>query len=395
MFKKIHNWYLSVLVAVVSIFSLVLIQQYVTAQGWTDPSDLPGGTPANNLVVNPMLEDLQLGGHDLADTKLRIDGNGQKVIQVAAGSEICFNGTTDCASTWPNDGLWTESAPNIYYNTGNVGIGTASPTRKLSLFDNTTGPIVSLSGSTSNYRGVSLRQSSNDAENWFMGANSSNNFVLRRNELSDYFIIDNVSGNVGIGEPPHSGYRLSVGNGSSAVLKINPGEIWAYQTSLRLRSTSNVWTDQKFGIGTASPDVSLDVRDATLPSGTNSLVQIFSWANGLYGSVADSDDQNGGPIDFRFGATENYALMTRGFTIREETAGANRFFIAATTGNVGIGLTNPSYKLDVGGSVHGTSYYSSDGTAGVSTTINVRRADDTGTCTITVKNGLITATTCP
>ncbi len=63
-------------------------------------------------------------------------------------------------------------------------------------------------------------------------------------------------------------------------------------------------------------------------------------------------------------------------------------------GSVGIGLTNPSYKLDVNGSAHATSYYSSDGTIGTSTTITTRNSADTGTCTITVKNGLITGTTC-
>ncbi|MFA6466779.1 MAG: hypothetical protein WCV71_02900 [Patescibacteria group bacterium] len=121
MFKRINNWHLSALVAIVSIFSLVLIQQYVTAQGWTDPSDLPGGTPANNLVVTPMLQDLQLGAYDVAGANLRIDGNGTNVIQVSNGGKICFNGTADCASTWANN-LWVTDINGIYYN-GNVGIG--------------------------------------------------------------------------------------------------------------------------------------------------------------------------------------------------------------------------------------------------------------------------------
>ncbi|NCB26301.1 MAG: hypothetical protein EOM62_12625 [Bacteroidia bacterium] len=64
-------------------------------------------------------------------------------------------------------------------------------------------------------------------------------------------------------------------------------------------------------------------------------------------------------------------------------------------GNVGIGTTGPSEKLEVNGNIKATGYKSSDGTIGKSTTINVRKADDSGACTITVKNGLVTATTCP
>jgi type II secretory pathway component PulJ len=65
------------------------------------------------------------------------------------------------------------------------------------------------------------------------------------------------------------------------------------------------------------------------------------------------------------------------------------------SGNMGIGTMTPGYNLDVIGSIRGNSYFSSDGTAGMSTTLNVRKADNSGPCTVTVKNGLISATTCP
>lgn len=77
----------------------------------------------------------------------------------------------------------------------NIGIGTTNPTRKLSILDSATGPIISLSGLTTNYRGISLRQSSDDAENWFAGANNSNNFVVRRNGATDDLTVD-TSGNL-------------------------------------------------------------------------------------------------------------------------------------------------------------------------------------------------------
>ena len=65
------------------------------------------------------------------------------------------------------------------------------------------------------------------------------------------------------------------------------------------------------------------------------------------------------------------------------------------SGNIGVGTLTPAYSLDVLGSIRGGNYYSSDGTVGMSGTINTRKADNSGSCSIIVKNGLITTTTCP
>lgn len=61
-------------------------------------------------------------------------------------------------------------------------------------------------------------------------------------------------------------------------------------------------------------------------------------------------------------------------------------------GNVGIGVT-PTEKLHVSGSVR-AAYKSSDGSTGITSTIYM---NDCGgnTCTITIKNGIITSSSCP
>lgn len=51
---------------------------------------------------------------------------------INASGGLCMNG--DCRTTWPSGGgtsQWTTSGLNIFYNDGNVGIGTGSPTSKL------------------------------------------------------------------------------------------------------------------------------------------------------------------------------------------------------------------------------------------------------------------------
>ncbi|HSE19540.1 MAG TPA: hypothetical protein VLB46_20925 [Pyrinomonadaceae bacterium] len=54
---------------------------------------------------------------------------------VNASVGLCIAG--DCKTAWSQVGgggsQWTTAAPNIYFNTGNVGIGTSSPTQKLEI----------------------------------------------------------------------------------------------------------------------------------------------------------------------------------------------------------------------------------------------------------------------
>ncbi len=56
---------------------------------------------------------------------------------INASGGLCMNG--DCRTTWPSGGgtsQWTTSGSNIFYNDGNVGIGTSSPTSKLHVAGN-------------------------------------------------------------------------------------------------------------------------------------------------------------------------------------------------------------------------------------------------------------------
>jgi hypothetical protein len=62
--------------------------------------------------------------------------------------------------------------------------------------------------------------------------------------------------------------------------------------------------------------------------------------------------------------------------------------------NVGIGSATPGQKLDVAGNIRATGYYSGN-YAGITGAIEVRNYDNSGYCTITVKDGLITADDCP
>jgi trimeric autotransporter adhesin len=106
------------------------------------------------------------------------------------------------APIW-NQTATVQSGPGSFNIAGsgyigtNLGVGTSSPSTQLHVYHATSGPIVSLSGVTTVYRGISIKNLSG-TEQWFGGADSSNNYVIRRSGSANDIVV-NGSGNVGIG----------------------------------------------------------------------------------------------------------------------------------------------------------------------------------------------------
>lgn len=87
-----------------------------SVSAWT----APGSTPPNGNVTGPVTTG------STAQTKngdLTI-GSGYKF----TASRYCM-GASDCITAWPSAGenIWTKNGSNIYYNSGNVGIGLTNP----------------------------------------------------------------------------------------------------------------------------------------------------------------------------------------------------------------------------------------------------------------------------
>jgi len=244
---------------------------------------------------------------------------------------------------------WSTSSSNIFYNSGNVGIGTTVPSHRLhvsgdddmvklqsqtagSIFDgmvfyNNTGTRL---GGIRSHTSVAQDGLENDLELW----SESGDVTFSR-------------GNVGIGtESP--AYPLDVNGGiRSGSISVAPynstidlhgtgvsGNYWSlqptafvandqfgivrYEAGSADASKSIILTDGGWvGIGTATPSYKLDV---------NGIVN----ATNIY--------KNGSPLS----------------TSQWTTNGSNIYY---NSGNVGIGTTTPSYKLDVNGIVNAANIY--------------------------------------
>jgi hypothetical protein len=114
--------------------------------------------------------------------------------------------------------------------------------------------------------------------------------------------------------------------------------------------TRGIFVDNatNIGIGTKIPAAKLEIFASQ--AGVAPSVNVSGHGHGLYGCLADRDNLNGGKIEYLFGATENSGNLSRGFIIREVTAGTNRFYINPS-GDLGIGTITPGAKLDVNGQV--------------------------------------------
>ena len=282
-------------------------------------------------------------------------------------------GSVDTLSYYWIGDAYNDTTMVVQPNAGNVGIGTTSPSTKLHI-----------SAASSNSQ-LTLERTGSATGKWSIHTNTDNLF-FNNSAGSNRLVILN-SGSVGIGTSTPT-ERLHVKTSGVEVAKyettatadlaielansqgsmffgLGGGEQFGIGTTSDLNGTGNLFIIEQggdVGIGTTSPGAKLEINDAIAPKMRFGRSSSYYWDIGHTAS------------DFQIQSATGGTIMHLNYD-----------------GNVGVGTTSPSEKLQVNGAVRATSYKSSDGSAGVTATFTVRNGNNSAALTLTVKNGIITS----
>ena len=256
----------------------------------------------------------------------------------------------------------------IDHDNQRLGIGTASPGQKLDVDGS-----VNIDGTlfvNTNNNHIRLIDTDNTG-NFSVGVNS--NFQIRditanttpltiRAGTPGNTILTTASGRVGIGLSS-PGTTLHVGGFTriDGGLQLNATNATIYQildSALRFGTNNTermrIDADGNVGIGTTSPDTRLEVVEA---SPTNGIVADFVNSTNAAGTTAAIKLSNADSeaCDVVLGANRVGANFGSDFfiSLSDSVDGSNQErFRITEAGNVGIGTTSPSEKLDVSGSAN-------------------------------------------
>ena len=285
-------------------------------------------------------------------------------------------------------GFITNNTTQMLIDTsGNVGIGTSSPAQKLDVVGS--GKATSsfaVGDSSGNLSGSMVNESDVSKSITFNAdpANVGTNSFMRWNvDGTERMRIDS-SGNVGIGTSSPS-YKLDVVGGIRVNLT-GQAQIWngatGVYTSYQYNGTTNgdIGTANQTFSGGATGDFGITSRAGNLVLGTNTTERMRIDSSGNVGigtsspgyklDVASGDTTNGQAIRIRANATSasgglqftDSAASTQYGWIKGKSTGLSFFggnnsagdmFIDAS-GNVGIGVNNPTAKLQVAGQIRST-----------------------------------------
>jgi hypothetical protein len=275
------------------------------------------------------------------------------------------------------------SGYGLLVNTGYVGIGTTAPSE-----------LLEVSKSQVGYTAIKVTNSE-DAGNASTGFTAKGGAGNRGGSLVYYgpgytpgggseLLAANsvvISSHSGV----TNGIRIIAANDGthSAPIIFATGQWYATAAErMRITSTGNV------GIGTTNPRQRLEVKGAQT-GGTESPILISSSGSHVWAEVRSSGDgaNNAGirfnNFDRTSGTAQEWGVgylpascSGNGFCVTDQTLNTPRMVIRETTGNVGIGTTNPGVPLDISNSA--ATLFRAVGTGAAGTDNIIRVINSTG-----------------
>ncbi len=297
---------------------------------------------ATNAVTNPKIANNAVNTANIANdavTAPKIDDMG-----ATNGQVLQYNGT-NWAPTTPAGGSsspWTLASGNVTRSTGNVGIGTATPTRTLEVTGSSSAKDMVFVENTSNSAGASAIKGEGT-----LGPTGGAIGLQGSNDYSGILDLD-ISGNeIGVlgystGTSPTDNYGVY---GHSNGIGVGAFSTSTTQAALEVENTST-----GPAIVTNKGDIEVNAGIISLKKGAeimrwdgnNPFLRIYD--SGVYKSYIEQSDSD---LDI--------ALVSSNTTgkINLKTGGSDRLTIL-NNGNVGIGVSAPTRDLEVAGDIDAT-----------------------------------------
>ena len=313
--------------------------------GTTSPTQelhVDTGTNSGGLKITASDADAFIHFNEPTDNKgfyISLDGNNN-------------SGSNHSLSFFSQNG-GTNTNRMMITNDGKVGIGTTSPSRKLTVQggsgDNL--PVRIIGGASTTQSSMEFQDPSTTADYKVTLGSKGDNLFFQAGG-SERARIDS-SGNVGIGTSSPTQALHVVGNGLfTGGLTVGDS---AADTFITRGHTHLATSGNNVGIGTTSPSEKLHVQNGSSGySGSyNARTQAIVESNNSTGTVLSIMASNTGYSGLFFGDQDGEAVGQIHYdhptnALRFATSGSEHMRID-TSGNVGIGTTTPQGKLDVDG----------------------------------------------